>query len=55
MALFNTKPAEERAAEAARMAEAAYWASPQGRAEQAFARGDEFFQVEIPHSGLMHE
>lgn len=52
MALFNTKTDDERAAHAARKAEAAYWASPQGKAEQAFVRGDEFFQVEIPHSSI---
>lgn len=52
MALFNTKTDEERAADAARRAEAAYWGSPQGKAAQAFARGDEFFQIEIPHSSV---
>lgn len=29
-----------------------YWASPQGSAIQAFERGDEFFQIEIPHSSV---
>lgn len=52
MALFSTKTDGERAANAARQAEAAYWASPQGKAAQAFARGDEFFQIEIPHSSI---
>ncbi len=52
MALFSTKTDEERAADAAKKAEAAYWASPQGKAAQAFTRGDEFFQIEIPHSSI---
>jgi ribosomal protein S27E len=52
MALFNTKTDEERAADAARKAEAAFWASPQGKAAKAFERGDEFFQIEIPHSSV---
>jgi ribosomal protein S27E len=52
MALFNTKTDEERAADAARRGEAAFWASPQGRAAKAFERGDEFFQIEIPHSSI---
>jgi len=52
MALFSTKTDEERAADAARKAEAAFWASPQGKAAQAFERGDEFFQIEIPHSSV---
>lgn len=52
MALFSTKTDEERAAHAARKAEAAYRESPQGKAAEAFARGDEFFQVEIPHSSI---
>lgn len=50
--LFKQKTEEERAAEAARRAEAAFWASPQGKATAAFGRGDEFFQVEIPHSSV---
>lgn len=50
--LFKQKTDEERAAEAARKAEAAFWASPQGKAAQAFDRGDEFFQIEIPHSSV---
>jgi hypothetical protein len=52
MALFSTKTDEERAADAARRAEAAFWSSPQGKAAQAFERGDEFFQIEIPHSSV---
>lgn len=52
MALFSMKTDEQRAADAAKKAEAAYWASPQGKAAQAFARGDEFFQIEIPHSSV---
>jgi hypothetical protein len=52
MALFSTKTDEERAADAARKAEALFWASPQGKAAQAFERGDEFFQIEIPHSSI---
>jgi hypothetical protein len=58
MALFN-KTEEERAAddlrkkaEAARRAEAAFQASPQGKAAEAYARGDEFLQIEIPHSSV---
>ena len=52
MALFTQKTEEERAADAARKAEAAFWSSPQGKAAQAFERGDEFFQIEIPHSSI---
>jgi ribosomal protein S27E len=52
MALFSTKSDEERAADATRKGEAAFWASPQGKAAQAFERGDEFFQIEIPHSSV---
>lgn len=50
--LFKQKTEEERAAEEARRAEAAFWASPQGRATQAFDRGDQFFQIEIPHASV---
>ena len=50
--LFKQKTEEERAAEAARNADAAFWASPQGKATEAFQRGDEFFQTEIPHSSV---
>ncbi|BBY43418.1 hypothetical protein [Mycolicibacterium celeriflavum] len=59
MAFFKEKTEEERAADAARKAaaaakraEQAFWASPQGLATTAFKRGDEFFQVEIPHSSV---
>lgn len=52
MALFNHKTEEELAAEAARAAETAFWASPQGKATKAFDRGDEFFQIEIPHTSV---
>lgn len=52
MALFSTKTDDERAADAKRIAEAAYRESPQGKAAQAFEQGDEFFQVEIPHSSI---
>ncbi len=52
MALFKQKTDEERAADAARAAEKAFWASPQGQALKAFERGDEFYQVEIPHSSV---
>jgi hypothetical protein len=52
MALFKQKTDEELAAEAARSAEKAFWASPQGRATKAFERGDEFLQMEIPHSSV---
>jgi hypothetical protein len=59
MALFTQKTEAERtadaarkAADAARRAEAAFWASPQGKAAQAFERGDEFLQIEIPHSSI---
>jgi hypothetical protein len=52
MALFTQKTEEERAGDAARKAEAAFWASPQGKAAIAFERGDEFFQIEIPHSSV---
>jgi hypothetical protein len=41
--LFKQKTEDERAAESARRAEAAFWASPQGKATQAFDRGDEFW------------
>ena len=37
---------------AANRAEGEYWASPQGTAVQAFERGDEFLQMEIPHSSV---
>ncbi|MGH3967591.1 MAG: hypothetical protein ACRDTV_05600 [Mycobacterium sp.] len=50
--LFKQKTEDERAADAARKAEAAYWASPQGKATKAFDRGDQFFQIEIPHSSV---
>lgn len=49
MGLFTQKTDEQLAAEAARSAEKAFWASPQGRATTAFDRGDEFLQMEIPH------
>jgi hypothetical protein len=52
MALFNQKSEEELVAEAAAAAEKAFWASPQGRATKAFDRGDEFLQIEIPHSSV---
>jgi ribosomal protein S27E len=52
MALFTQKSEAERAADAARKAEAAFWVSPQGKAATAFERGDEFFQIEIPHSSV---
>lgn len=52
MALFKQKTEEELAAAAARAAEQAFWASPQGRATKAFDRGDEFLQIEIPHSSV---
>jgi hypothetical protein len=51
-ALFTQKTEEERAADAARKAEAAFLSSPQGKAAQAFERGDEFLQIEIPHSSI---
>ena len=61
--LFTRKTDEERAADAARAkaaranldqlaAEKAFWASPQGQATKAYEQGDEFFQVEIPHSSV---
>jgi hypothetical protein len=50
--LFKQKTEEERADETARRAEAAFWASPPGKATQAFDRGDLFFQIEIPHSSV---
>jgi ribosomal protein S27E len=52
MALFTQKTEGERAADAASKAEAAFSASPQGKAATAFKRGDEFFQIEIPHSSV---
>lgn len=52
MAFFKQKTDEELAAEAARAAEKAFWGSPQGQALKAFERGDEFYQVEIPHSSV---
>lgn len=50
--LFKQKTEDERAAEAAAKAEAAFCASPQGKATQAFKRGDLFFQTEIPHASV---
>ncbi|WP_396908253.1 hypothetical protein [Mycolicibacterium sp.] len=60
MAWFNAENEAEMAADkagaAARMAAdraiAEYWESPQGKAIQAFERGDEFLQMEIPHSSV---
>lgn len=60
MAWFNAENEAEMAADkagaAARMAAdraaAEYWESPQGRAIRAFERGDEFLQMEIPHSSV---
>lgn len=52
MGLFTQKTEEEIAADSARAQERAFWDSPQGRATSAFERGDEFFQIEIPHSSV---
>lgn len=52
MGLFSPKAEEDGAQDAAAAAEKAYRESPQGRATSAFDRGDEFFQIEIPHSSV---
>ncbi|MCV7204658.1 hypothetical protein H7J71_21845 [Mycolicibacterium peregrinum] len=60
MAWFNLENESEMgankaaaaASRAAKRAEDEYWASPQGRAVLAFKRGDEFLQMDIPHSSV---
>ena len=46
------KTDEQKAAERQAKADAAYWASPLGRAHRAKETGARFFQVEIPHSSI---
>ncbi len=57
--LFRQKTEAELAQEQAtrdvaqrEKAEAAFRKSPQGQADSAFQRGDEFFQIELPHSSV---
>ncbi|MGV0794403.1 hypothetical protein [Mycolicibacterium sp. XJ1819] len=38
-----------------RRAEEAFWKSPPGQAVQAYDRGDEFFQLQLPHSAVRYE
>ena len=49
MGLFSQKAADERTADPA---EKGSREPPQRRASQAFDRGDEFFQIELPHCSL---
>lgn len=50
--IFKQKTEAEKAAMAARKADEAWQRSPQGKAVAAYNRGDEFFQVEIPHASI---
>jgi predicted RNA-binding Zn-ribbon protein involved in translation (DUF1610 family) len=52
MGLFSQKAADQRTADASGAAEQASRERPQRRASQAFGRGDELFQIELPHSWL---
>jgi predicted RNA-binding Zn-ribbon protein involved in translation (DUF1610 family) len=52
MGLFSQKAAQQRTADATGAAVQGSPARPQRRATQAFDRGDEFFQIELPHSSL---
>lgn len=42
------KTTEEKAAQAAQKADAAYWSSPEGQARLAYERGDQVFQFTTP-------
>lgn len=37
-----------------RRAEEAFWNSPPGQAVQAYQRGDEFFQLQLPHAAMRY-
>jgi hypothetical protein len=50
MGLFSQKAEQARPADAAGVAERSSREPPHRRASQAFDRGDEFFQIELPHS-----
>jgi predicted RNA-binding Zn-ribbon protein involved in translation (DUF1610 family) len=52
MGLFSQKAARQRTADATGAAVHGSPERPQRRASQAFDRGDEFFQIELPHSSL---
>jgi predicted RNA-binding Zn-ribbon protein involved in translation (DUF1610 family) len=52
MGLFSQKAEQERTADASGAAVQGSREKPQRRASQAFDRGDEFFQIELPHSSL---
>ena len=52
MGLFSQKAKRERTADAFGAAVQGARERPQRRASQAFDRGDEFFQIELPHSSL---
>ena len=53
MGLFSQKAKRERTADAFGAAVQGARERPQRRASQAFDRGDEFFQIELPHSKLI--
>ena len=50
MGIFKTATAEEQEAKAEEKAERKFAKTPMGQARQAFADGDQFFQVELPQS-----